>query len=133
MKDIWGDKGATNIKIPTLIDDYNNWMGGIDVADQRILYYHPSKVVCVRNWIPIFIRFLIPNNASIIHCTNTMKDVLSQKAFTQEIVWWIMSQSRNNIIVSSKQAPKPKVPEAKSAINRKRKKALSNPSTISSC
>ena len=50
---IWGEKGATNIYMPSLIDDYNYWMGSVDVADQRISYYHPSKLVCRRIWIPI--------------------------------------------------------------------------------
>ena len=132
VKEIWGDKGATEIKIPTLIDDYNHWMGGVDVADQRISYYHPSKLVCVRNWIPIFIQLLsiIRNNAFIIHRTNMKKDALSQKAFTQEIVCWLMSQARDNTIESSKRAPQTKPREAKSTINHKRKRVPSTPSAI---
>ena len=87
VKEIWGDKGATDIKIPTLIDDYNHWMGGVDVADQQISYYHPSKLVCYRNWIPIFIQLLsiIRNNAYIVHCSNMEKDTLTHKEFSQGI------------------------------------------------
>ena len=35
---VCGDKGAVPIHITKLIDDYNYWMGGVDVSDQRIAY-----------------------------------------------------------------------------------------------
>ena len=132
VKEIWGDKGATDIKIPTLIDDYNHWMGGVDVADQRISYYHPSKLVCYRNWIPIFIQLLsiIRNNAYIIHCSNMEKDALTHKEFTQEIVCWLMSHASDTAIESSSRIPKAKAPEAKTATNRKRKKTTSTLSAV---
>ena len=132
VKDIWGDKGAAEIKIPTLIDDYNHWMGGVDVADQRISYYHPSKLVCLRNWIPIFLQLLsiIRNNAYIIHRSNMKKDALTHKEFTQEIVSWLMSQANDTAIASSRRTIKPKVPEAKTTSNRKRKKVASTVSAV---
>ena len=108
-------------------------MGGVDVADQRISYYHPSKLVCLRNWIPIFIQLLsiIRNNAFIIHRTNMKKNALSQKAFTQDIMCWLMSKARDATIMNSKRAPKLKEPEAKTATsNHKRKKLSSAVSTI---
>ena len=97
---IWGDKGATDIYIPTLIDDYNYWMGGVDVADQRIAYYHPSNLVCQRNWIPIFIQLLsiIRNNAFIVHSKNMGKNATSHKEFTLEIISWLMLQARHQRI-----------------------------------
>ena len=72
------------------IDDYNHWMGGVDVADQQTLYYHPCKLVCYKNWIPIFIQLLsiIHNNAYIIHHSNMENDALTHKEFTQESVGW---------------------------------------------
>ena len=51
---VWGLKGKINIMIPKKIDDYNHWMGGVDLCDQQIIYYHPS-IRCHRNWVPIFI------------------------------------------------------------------------------
>ena len=93
---IWGDQGATEIFIPTLIDDYNYWMGGVDVADQRISYYHPTKLVCQRNWIPIFIQLLsiVRNNAFIVHRKSMTTNDLSHKALTMELVIWCMSRAR---------------------------------------
>ena len=92
FKKIWGDKGATKIYIPTLIDDYNYWMGGVDVADQRIAYYHPSKLICQQNWIPIFIQLLsiIRNNAFIVHSKSMGKNWSPHKVFTQNMIAWLM-------------------------------------------
>ena len=42
---IWGDEGTKEIYIPTLIDDYNHWMGGVDVADQQIHTIIPTFAV----------------------------------------------------------------------------------------
>eukprot|EP00957_Ditylum_brightwellii_P047323 3595441-Ditylum_brightwellii.AAC.1 len=33
---IWGDKGKVDVYIPTTIDEYNHWMCGVDIVDQRI-------------------------------------------------------------------------------------------------
>ena len=52
---VWGDQGKVQIFIPTLIDDYNYWMGGVDVSDQRIVYYQ-SNLRSRRNWIPMLFR-----------------------------------------------------------------------------
>jgi Transposase IS4 len=55
------------INIPTMIDDYNHWMGGVDRADQLIAYYRPN-LRCQRTWMPIFLHCLdiIRINAFII-------------------------------------------------------------------
>ena len=84
---IWGENGAVEIYIHTLIDDYNYWMGGVDVVDQHISYYHPSKLVCKKTWIPIFIQLLsmIRNNAYLVHCQNSEKS-LTQKNFLHHMV-----------------------------------------------
>ena len=97
---IWGDKGATDIYIPTMIDDYNYWMGGVDVADQRIAYYHPSNLVCQRNWIPIFIQLLsiIRNNAFLVHSKSMGKKASSHKVFCQDIISWFMLRARQERI-----------------------------------
>ena len=130
VSDIWGDKGSTKIRIPTLIDDYNYWMGGVDVADQRISYYHPSKLVCNRTWIPIFIQLLsiIRNNAYIIHRKNIGKNHLAQKEFAQKMISWLMTRAREtningrngNVASPTKKATAPrkrKAPSLSSAVN----------------
>ena len=103
VREIWGDNGVTQIYIPTVIDDYNFWMGGVDVADQRISYYHPSKLVCYRNWMPIFIQILsiIRNNAYIVHQKIMGKDSQSQKFFTQKIISFLMNEARKHLPLHS--------------------------------
>eukprot|EP00957_Ditylum_brightwellii_P041886 3172700-Ditylum_brightwellii.AAC.1 len=41
---VWEENGTAFINIPTLIDNYNYWMGGVDVSNQHISYYHPSSI-----------------------------------------------------------------------------------------
>ena len=64
----WGQQGKVDIWIPKLIDDYNHWMGGVDLCDHHISYYHPN-IRCRHNWIPIFIQMLsiIRSNLCIVH------------------------------------------------------------------
>ena len=68
VQKIFGTEGKKEIYIPTLINDYNRNVGGVYVADQQIVYYHPN-VQCRHNWIPIFIQSLgiIQSNAYIVH------------------------------------------------------------------
>eukprot|EP00957_Ditylum_brightwellii_P097389 7417533-Ditylum_brightwellii.AAC.1 len=49
MQAIWGDYGKKDIFIPQLINNYNHWMGGVDLVNQRISYYHPD-ICCFCNW-----------------------------------------------------------------------------------
>ena len=46
VEKVWGKLGKIIIGIPKLIDDYNHWMGGVDLADQRIAYYMPDLCCC---------------------------------------------------------------------------------------
>lgn len=39
--------------IPKAIDDYNHYMGGVDIADKFCSYYHIQRRES-RNWIPLF-------------------------------------------------------------------------------
>lgn len=128
IEKIWGEKGATDIYIPTLIDDYNYWMGGVDVADQRISYYHPSKLVCRRTWIPIFMQLLsiIRNNAYLVHRTNCKKP-LSQKQFLHHMVCWLMSMSRATSTQQSSSRSSP----SSSATKKAAKKRRTSPSAVS--
>ena len=83
---VWGNNGRQKIKIPTVIDDYNHWMGGVDLADQRISYYHPN-LRSYRNWIPMFLQIisLVRNNSYLVYRANTEKP-MSYKEFTLNMV-----------------------------------------------
>ena len=45
------------LSIPTCVDDYNQFMGGVDIADQYRSYY-TTQIVARRNWLPIFFWIL---------------------------------------------------------------------------
>ena len=112
---IWGENGTALIHIPTLIDNYNYWMGGVDVGDQRISYYHPSNIVCQRTWVPIFIQILsiIRNNAYVVHRTNLGPKALSHKDFTYQMISWLLKKaemaqtSRRQLIIAQTANPHP--------------------------
>ena len=39
VRSVWGENHEVTISIPLIINDYNQWMGGVDRADQLIAYY----------------------------------------------------------------------------------------------
>ena len=93
---IWGDKGAVPIYIPAIIDDYNHWMGGVDLSDQRISYYHPD-LRCFRTWMPMFIQILsmIRNNSYITHKQHDEQKAMKHKEFTLDFIDELMKRSIN--------------------------------------
>ena len=62
-------------------------MGGVDIVDQRIAYYHPN-LRCRRNWIPLFIQLLsmIRNNSFVVYFDCYRTDSRSQKEFAYDMV-----------------------------------------------
>ena len=94
VEEMWGKEGAVEISIPTLIDDYNHWMGGVDLADQQIAYYHPN-LRCRINWIPMFIQVLslIRNNTYIVHNETYGKQAKEHKKHVYEMIHYLMEQA----------------------------------------
>ena len=89
VQKIWGKEGRKLIHIPLLVDNYNHWMLGIDLVDQRIAYYHPD-LRCRRNWIPMFIQLmsLIRNNSYVVYESHKKKP-MSQKAFLLDMITFL--------------------------------------------
>eukprot|EP00957_Ditylum_brightwellii_P202513 15330515-Ditylum_brightwellii.AAC.1 len=98
VKDIWGDSGKKEINIPRIIDNYNHWMGGVDISGQRVAYYHPN-VHCCHNWVPIFLQILsiMHNNACLVHRDHHGTDTLPHKRFTME--WVKLAMERAHLIL----------------------------------
>ena len=65
---VWKDGPVRKLRIPRLIDDYNHWMGAVDVADQRIAYYAPD-MRCRRTWMPMMLQCMniIRNNSYVVY------------------------------------------------------------------
>ena len=101
VREVWGDDGKKEINIPTLIDHYNHWMGGVDLVDQLIAYYH-ADCRCLRTWVPMFVQIvsMIRTNCYVVYkkhqqgnklkvkthklCTLDMVSTLLQKATAHE-------------------------------------------------
>ena len=64
-----GEWHEVTVSRPYEIERYNSGMGGVDLSDQRISYYHPD-LKCHRNWIPMFLQIMsiVRNNAYIVYC-----------------------------------------------------------------
>src|SRR5438045_5285703 len=91
------------LSIPTCIYDYNQFMGGIDIADQYRSYY-TTQLIAQRNWLPIFFWLLdtVLLNSFIIYREFFNSEVknscpFSHKEFNIEVAWsWIL-QGENSV------------------------------------
>jgi hypothetical protein len=90
VENVWGQEHRCDIRIPVIVNDYNHWMNGIDIADQLIAYYRP-KPRCRRTWMPIMFHSLdiLWINLYIVHhkihnMKTNSKD--HHKTFTRDLV-----------------------------------------------
>ena len=135
VREVWGDEGSKPIFIPQLIDDYNHWMGGVDLSDQRIAYYQPN-LRCRRNWIPMFIQMLsiIRSNSYIVYKSYSQQKTGSHKQFTLDMIDCLMSnahEEHDNAEAGRKRSPargrqptRSKRPPSKSNSPRQRRKRI---------
>ena len=91
---VWGEDKKKKIYIPKLIDDYNHWMGGVDLADQRVAYYIPN-LCCHCNWVPLFLQLIsiVRVNTYVMYksITNSQgKKAMTHKKFTLCIIKYFM-------------------------------------------
>ena len=91
---VWGDDHVVSIKIPTLINDYNMWMLGVDLVDQLIAYYRP-KIRCRRTWMPLLLHcldiirvnsYVLYKETSYLHPAVNDDEIDSHKQFLIEFV-----------------------------------------------
>jgi hypothetical protein len=54
---VFGDQARKELPIPVFIDDYNHYMGGVDIADQLRSYYSTQRI-SLRCWFPLFFKIL---------------------------------------------------------------------------
>ena len=85
MKRPKGCKDKQPTPCPTIIADYNSFMGGVDLTDQHLSYYSLSNRRTIKWWKKVFWRLvdLCIVNAWIIYRCNypNDSDINSQKAF----------------------------------------------------
>ena len=53
MEKVWGKRGKVHVWIPRIVDNYRDWMCGVDLAEKKISYYHPYFRFH-RTWVYIF-------------------------------------------------------------------------------
>ena len=57
VRKVFGDEARKELPIPVFIDDYNHYMGGVDIADQLRSYYSTQRT-SLRCWYPLFFWIL---------------------------------------------------------------------------
>src|SRR3954453_13744681 len=86
VRAIFRNSSKKFLPIPVVIDDYNHFMGGVDIADQLRGHYG-TQLPVRRTWMPLFFWLLdtaIINSYLIIKQSNTN---ISQKDFRIQLVW----------------------------------------------
>ena len=86
VRAIFGTASKKSLPIPCVIDDYNHFMGGVDIADQLRGYYG-TQLPVRRTWIPLFFWLL---DTSIINSYLIFKKSgknISHKDFRIELIW----------------------------------------------
>ena len=84
-----GEREKKQIPCPTAIIDYNNYMGGVDLADQMLSYYSMTSRRMLKWWKKVFWRMvdLCIVNSWIIFRTNTpSSDIKSHRLFRLKLV-----------------------------------------------
>jgi hypothetical protein len=66
VRQVFGNDSTKELRIPCFIDDYNQHMGGVDLANQFRESYETHKTT-LRNWWPLFYWFID------VICINTYK------------------------------------------------------------
>ena len=69
-------------------------MGGVDVVDQKIAYYH-LNLCCLQNWIPFFIQIIsmVRNNAYVIYWDHFKTNTITHSTFTLEMIKAFMKKA----------------------------------------
>ena len=64
IRRIWGQNARKEIPVPALTADYNDKMGGVDIADQ-LRAYLTTQLRVARNWMPLFFWLI---DTTLINC-----------------------------------------------------------------
>ena len=92
VRAVFGTLSKKALPIPGIIDDYNHFMGGVDIADQLRGYYG-TQLPVRRTWMPLFFWLLdtaLVNSYLILKKVNTN---INHKDFRLQIVWDLIEES----------------------------------------
>jgi hypothetical protein len=95
VREVFGTDSVKELRIPCFIDDYNQNMGGVDLANQFREAYETHKP-SLRNWWPLFywlIDVACVNSYILYRLHTTEKHPLSHLQFRQELARKLLSYS----------------------------------------
>jgi len=84
-----GGKEKVPVPCPTVVSDYNQFMGGVDLADQHLSYYSLTQRRTIKWWKKVFWRLLdisIINSWVIFRTNSPDSKIKSQREFRLELV-----------------------------------------------
>ena len=92
VRQVFNGNPTARLAIPTVVDDYNLFMGGVDIADQLLAVY-TSHLPSRRTWLPLFFWLLdcCASNAYLLLSAldNTWSN--SRRRFIQTLVWGLVN------------------------------------------
>ena len=93
VREVFGNQSRRKIPIPKMIDDYNHYMGGVDIADQLRAYYS-VQLKAERTWMPLFFWLIDVSlvNAYMISKTINKSDI-DQISFRRQLVWELVTEA----------------------------------------
>lgn len=107
----WGEEVVKELAVPQLIDDYNHFMNGIDLADQMRVNYHYDR----RNystWCPLFhwLREMAITNCAIIwKASKASNKLAAHKEYRLALANKLMAMTRSRSFIA-RQKPTKEVP-----------------------
>ena len=84
-----GGREKRPLPCPTIIDDYNQYMGGVDLTDQNLSYYSMTTRRTLKWWKKVFWRFVdicIVNSWIIFRHNNPQSPIKTQRLFRLRLI-----------------------------------------------
>ena len=84
-----GGREKRPLPCPTIIDDYNQYMGGVDLTDQNLSYYSMTTRRTLKWWKKVFWRFVdicIVNSWIIFRRNNPQSPIKTQRLFRLRLI-----------------------------------------------
>jgi hypothetical protein len=102
VRKIFGDQARKDLPIPVFIDDYNHYMGGVDIADQLRSYYSTQRIF-LYCWFSLFFWILDSAilNAYLLGKKLHGSSYIEYKDF-REVLWSTMFKYSKNVYIQRK-------------------------------
>jgi hypothetical protein len=95
LKTVFGNQTRKVLPIPRVVDDYNHYMGGVDIADQLRSYYS-TQLKVFRTWYPLFFWLLDTAIVNSFIISKKLDISHEHKAFRIQIVKELIKEATLN-------------------------------------